>query len=109
LTVGLTHDAAVDPTLVVEGRLGRLVIVENVGGLVLRDEDQVLIGDFLATTYRVGEVLLLELQSGVLLVVMDQLDAVVLHKLDRVRHLVLELAPVVELRQALLLSFGPVA
>jgi hypothetical protein len=49
----------------------------------------------------VGEVLLLESQGGVLLVVMDQLDAVVLHELDRVRHLVLELAPVVEVREVL--------
>jgi hypothetical protein len=56
----------------------------------------------------VGEVLLLEVQGGVLLVVMDQLDAVVLHELDRVRHLVLELAPVVEVREVLLHSFGPV-
>jgi hypothetical protein len=108
LTVGLTHDDAVDPPLVVEGQLGRLVIVENVGGLVLRDEDQVLIDVLLATTYRVGEVLLLKVQGSVLLVLMDQLDAVVLHRLDRVRHLVRELAPVVEVRQVLLRTFNPV-
>jgi len=40
---------------------------------------------------------------------MDQLDAVILHELDRVRHLGLELAPVVEVRPVLLLTFNPVA
>lgn len=59
LTVGFTHDA-IYPPLVVEVQLGCLVIVENVGGLVPRDKDQVLIDVLLATTYQVGEVLLLK-------------------------------------------------
>jgi hypothetical protein len=53
-------------------------------------------------------VLLLEIQGGVLLVVVEQFDPVVLHELDRVRNLFLELAPVVEV-PILLRSSGPVA
>ena len=109
LTVGLTRDYAAHPPLVVLGQLGRLVVVEDVGGLVFRYADQVFIDVFLAAAYRGGEVLILELHGGVLLVVVDQLDAVVLHKLDGVGHLVGELAPVVEVRQALLHSFDPIA
>ena len=75
LAVGLTHYDARHPPRVVEGQLGRLVPVEYVGGLVLRDADQVTIEDLLAAAYRVREVLPLEIQGGVLLVVTDRLDA----------------------------------